>query len=182
MDEAPEKVLASTDAYRGVFLRVQKDEVRLASGKSAAREWIKHPGASVVAAKTEPGNFLLVRQWRHPLQRFFLEFPAGTRDGDEDWLSCARRELFEETGFETTTWKELGVIHPAIGYSNEAIFVFLAEGAKRIAPAPPDADEISEVLEFSPQDLVRAIGKEITDAKTLAVCALAGLCPSYLPR
>jgi ADP-ribose pyrophosphatase len=57
---------------------------------------------------TAGDEVLLVRQYKHGLRRVILEFPGGYLDTPEDPLTCAQRELREETGFEARSWKPLG--------------------------------------------------------------------------
>ena len=46
------------------------------------------------------GKIVMVKQYRHALERYTIEVPAGSRDSvDEDTLICATRELEEETGY-----------------------------------------------------------------------------------
>ena len=68
------------------------------------------------------------RQWRYPMGRAMLEFPAGKLDAGEPVLDCAIRELIEETGYRAAEWARAGVLHNAIAYSNEAIEVWFARG------------------------------------------------------
>ena len=44
----------------------------------------------------------MVRQYRNALERYTLEIPAGALDAeDEPGLTCASRELEEETGYRS---------------------------------------------------------------------------------
>jgi len=63
-------------AYDGSFLKVQRDTVRLPDGRAATREFIRHPGAVVILPMFDDGTVLLERQFRYPLDRVFVEFPA----------------------------------------------------------------------------------------------------------
>ena len=83
-------------AYDGGFLKVHRDEVKLPDGSTSAREYIKHPGAVVVLPVLDNGHVLLERQFRYPLDRVFIELPAGKIDPGEDPLACAMRELRSE--------------------------------------------------------------------------------------
>ena len=97
-------------------------------GARRSREFLRHPGAAGIVLLFEDDTVLLERQWRHPMGRSFWELPAGKLDPKEAPLVCAKRELHEETGFSARRWTELGTLHNAIGYSNEGIVMFLAEG------------------------------------------------------
>lgn len=123
-----EHELSSKQVYRGRLLDVREDRVVLPNGKEATREYIVHPGAVVVVPLLDNGDVLMVRQFRYPVRREFLELPAGKIDSGEDTLVCGQRELLEETGFVADTWSMLTTIHPCIGYSDERILVYLARG------------------------------------------------------
>ncbi len=52
-----------------------------------------------VAAVDDQGRVLLLRQYRHPVQKLLWELPAGIRDvPGEPLVDCAARELAEEAG------------------------------------------------------------------------------------
>ena len=78
-------------AYNGHFLKVQRDNIELPDGRHAVREYIKHPGAVVILPVFDDGRVLLENQFRYPLHRTFIEFPAGKLDPNEDPLDCAKR-------------------------------------------------------------------------------------------
>lgn len=123
-----ESTVSSELVYQGVFLRVRKDVARLSDGSEHPREWVVHPGAAAMVGLGDDGRVLMVRQWRYPMQRAYLEIPAGKIDPGETSLQTARRELLEETGHVAREWAPLTQIHPAIGFSNELIDLYLARG------------------------------------------------------
>lgn len=162
-----EETLASEQVYDGRLLKVYSDRVRLPDGHESTREIIRHPGAVVVIAVLDNGKLLFERQYRYPLQRVFLEMPAGKIDPGEHTLDTARRELREETGYKAKIWRQLGMLHPAIGYADERIEIYWAQGLSFVGEAP-DHDEILEVVELSLADALLAVRDgEITDGKTL---------------
>lgn len=172
MKKNDEKTLKSQLVYQGSFLRIAQDLVETSDGKRRKREYILHPGASVIVPVTKEGNLVLERQYRHALKREFLEFPAGKLDPGEDPLTAAKRELKEETGFETSHWKRLGVIHPCIGYSDEFIEVFAAWDLEQTGAKLDDGEEL-EVLTMSRDDFNEQIRQGlVTDAKTLSAWML----------
>lgn len=168
MSKLEEKTVDSELAYKGRFLRVQRDTVICPDGKQRQREFIVHPGAALAVPVLDDGRLVMVRQYRHSLRSVFLEFPAGKLDAGEASLDCARRELVEETGFEASSWKFLGKIHPCIGYSNEFIDLYFAKGLKNVG-ARPDPGEELEIVLYSPDELRALIARgEVTDVKTLS--------------
>jgi len=166
-DPLAEVQLDTALAYRGVFFDVIRDNVRCPDGHLGVREYIRHPGAVMIVALADDDTVVLERQYRYPLERSFIEMPAGKLDPGEDPLACARRELREETGYEAGRWERLGVIHNAIGYSNEKIEIFLARDLA-FAGASTDAGEVLEVFTAPWRQLLEWIGQgSVTDVKTI---------------
>lgn len=121
-----EETLSSEVIYQGVLLDVRSDKARLPDGSVSEREWIKHPGACAVIPVFEDGSIQMIRQFRYPLGRVFLEVPAGKIDTGEAIDNTARRELLEETGLVSKNLEYCGHFFPCIGYSDEVIHVFVA--------------------------------------------------------
>ena len=162
-----EHTLQSQQVYRGHFLDVRRDEVRLPDGSSASREYIVHPGAVMIVPLLDDDRLVVERQWRYPLARTFVEFPAGKLDAGELPLACAIRELNEETGYCAAEWARAGVLHNAIAYSNEGIEVWFARGL-RAGARQLDTGEFLDVVSASVDELdALARSGELTDAKTL---------------
>ena len=162
-----EETLVSEQAYRGAFLDVRRDQIRLPDGGTAQREYIVHPGAVMIVPLLDDGRLVIERQWRYPLARVMTEFPAGKLEAGEPPLHCAIRELIEETGYRAAEWARAGVLHNAIAYSNEAIEVWFARG---LTPGERalDAGEFLEVVILSLEELEALAQRgELTDAKTL---------------
>ncbi len=162
-----EDTVDGQSAWRGHFLDVRRDEVRLPDGTHAHREYIVHPGAVMALPILDDGRLVVVRQYRYPLRRAMLEFPAGKLDVGEPPWECAVRELREETGYRAREWARAGHLHNAIAYSDEAIEVWFARGLEG-GDAQPDAGEFLDVSVTDQDELERmAMTGELTDAKTL---------------
>ena len=163
-----ESLVISEEVFSGRLLRVRRDTVRLPDGKQATREFVTHPGAVVMIAELPNGKLLFERQFRYPLDRVFLELPAGKIHPGEDILLTARRELQEETGFVAERWHYLGVIHPCIGYSDERIEIFFAQGLSHVGHAL-DEGEFLEVHELHLDEAMEAVRDgRLTDGKSVA--------------
>ena len=162
-----ETTTASEQIWKGRLLDVRRDEVRLPDGHLAHREYIVHPGAVMVVAMLDAERLIVERQWRHPIGRALLEFPAGKLEAGEPVLSCAVRELFEETGYRAAEWARAGVTHNAIAYATEGIEIWFARGLTA-GERRLDHGEFLDVLEATSDELEAAAGRgELTDAKTL---------------
>ena len=163
-----EETLESEQVFQGVFFNIIRDKVRLSNGHEAEREYIKHPGAVAIVAITDSGHLVMEHQYRHPLQKVFLEVPAGKIDPNEAPLACAQRELLEETGYTATTWQHLGVMHPCIGYADERIEIFLARGLSKTERKLDDG-ELLDVIELPFEGVLASVMQgTITDGKTIA--------------
>lgn len=126
-----EHTLDSEMVFRGTFLNISRDLVRLANGAQVTREYIRHSGAVMIIPLLDNGKVLMERQFRTPMQRVMVEFPAGKLDAGESWLACAQRELREETGYSAKQWAYIGPINNAISYSDETIHLAFARGPGR---------------------------------------------------
>jgi ADP-ribose pyrophosphatase len=163
-----EETLASEEILRGSFLHAVRDTVRLPDGGTATREYILHPGAVMVVPLLDDGRVVLERQYRHPVKRVLVEFPAGKLDAGEDPLACGQRELLEETGYTAREWAHAGDLNLAVGYSDEVIHIWFARGLT-LAKPQLDAGEFVEVITADPGDfLAWCRDGQVLDAKTLA--------------
>lgn len=123
-----ETTVDSSIAWQGNFLRVRRDRARLPDGSIHDREYIEHPGAAAMLTMDDDGKVLIERQFRYPMGRVYVEIPAGKLDPGEDSLQTAKRELLEETGYVAREWAFLTQIHPAIGFADETLDIYLARG------------------------------------------------------
>ena len=162
----------SEPVFDGELLHVRRDTVRLPDGTRATREYIVHPGAVLIVPVLPDGRLVVERQYRYPLGRVMIEFPAGKLDAGEAPLDTARRELREEAGYLAASWRWLGRVHPIVSYSTETIEFFVAEGLTQVG-AQLDAGEFLDIVLMSVDAMLAAIDREqLTDAKTVAALLL----------
>ena len=162
-----EVLVRSEDAYRGSFLHAVRDTIRLPDGKETSREHLLHPGAAMVIPLLDDGQVVMERQWRHPLGRAFIEFPAGKIDHGEASLDTCIRELREETGYSAARHTFVTTINNAISYSNEHIDLYLAEGLTAGAAKLDDGEFLDVFTVPAPQVLAWVQDGTITDVKTI---------------
>ena len=162
-----EQRVSGRPAYQGHFLQVFDDTVRLPDGAVTRREYIVHPGAVVIVPLLDDGRVVIERQYRYPIGRAILEFPAGKIDPGEPRFDCARRELAEETGYTAREWANPGLLHNAPAYATEFIDIWFARGLVA-GPRRLDEHEHLDVLAMEVGELLALASRgELTDAKTL---------------
>jgi len=152
------------------------DTVITAHGNKAHRDVILHPGGVCVMPILENGDILLIRQFRYPTGEFLLEFPAGKLDVEgEVPRGAIERELWEETGYESSDWIELDYIYTAPGFCDERIYCYIAKGCTLAEKKPGQVDDEDIALMIvSPAELRELVKThQIKDAKTLALIAVA---------
>ncbi|MBO6134042.1 MAG: NUDIX hydrolase [Lachnospiraceae bacterium] len=162
------------------ILEYCEDTYRLPDGKTEVYDMMLHKGAAAVVPVADDGKILMVRQYRPSVGRATTEIPAGKRDSeDEPFLETAKRELREETGFESEDFEHLITVATAIAYCNEKIEIYVARNLKALGEQKLDDDEFIEYRFFSPDELKEMVFKgEIQDSKTIA--AIMAYCVRYI--
>lgn len=162
------KVLARELIYSGKVIKLVREELQYKNSVKV-RETVEHPGAIVVIPMLENGNLLLINQYRHSINDWILEFPAGTLENSESPVVCAHREIMEEVSMKTSELIELGKLVPTPGFCNEIQYCYIA---KKLTPCncSCEEDEIIEVREMSVLQVKDAIKSNIlVDAKSIAI-------------
>lgn len=155
--------------YKGAIIDMYQDTVQIPNGNIAKWDFIGHKGAAAVVPVTEDGKILMVKQYRNALDRMTLEIPAGGRDGaDEPYISCAARELEEETGYRSEELEFLISVQTTVAFCNERIDVFVARKLKKTSQHL-DEDEFVDVEAYRVEELLDMIyAGKIQDGKTMA--------------
>ena len=149
-------------------------KVILPNGKIIHISFIHHPGAVIIAPLIDSNTIVMLRQFRPALGRYIYELPAGTIDAPEKPLTCAKRELKEETGFTAKIFKKLGEIYPVPGYSTEVIHIFKAEGLTQKG-AQPEEYEVIDIKSISQKEVARLFKQgKLMDAKSICTFAHLG--------
>lgn len=170
-DDLREIPFSSETLYDGKILHVEKWQVTCPNGRTAQREIVVHKGAAAVVPVYEDGTTLLVRQHRLAVDRVTLEIPAGKLDSaGEDPLSCAVRELREETGLSAGRMTLLTSLLTTPGFCTEKIAVYLAQDLSQ-GETHPDEDEFLGLVRMPLEEAVALVMRgEIRDGKT--ICGL----------
>jgi ADP-ribose pyrophosphatase len=159
-------VAGSHLVHEGRVIKVSTERLRYANGREFDIDFVRHPGAAAIVAVDSAERVCLVRQYRHGVEDFMWEIPAGKLDAGEAPQVCAVRELAEETGIQARQWTSLGRYVPAPGFFTEVIHMYLARDLQIGAPAP-DADEELELQWLPLKDALQLLLKgEWNDGKT----------------
>jgi ADP-ribose pyrophosphatase len=160
---------------RGKKFTFISERRRLPNGVVTRLEMIDYPQAAVILPFLGKDQIVFLRQFRAVFKKTLYELPAGTAAKDESPLSCAKRELPEETGYAAQKFTKLGFIYPVPGYSNEVIHIYKAEGLYPHA-LPKDVDEILKPVVLSVAQ-ARKLFKQgrLPDGKTICALAFAGI-------
>lgn len=167
-----EKTISSERIYEGKILNLRKDKVFVKGDNTSYREIVEHSGGVGIAAVTESGGLLMVKQFRKTAEAVVLEIPAGTREAEEDPMITGIRELREETGYSAEKFEYLTSYYSSIGYSTEMIHLYMARG---LTPGETDFDdnEAIDLFEYPIPELKRMINDgEIIDGKTITAILL----------
>ena len=164
----PER-LSTERVFSGKVFEVDRDRVRMPNGRETTVDVIRHVASAVIAPVPEPGQIILIRQYRYAVNQWLWELPAGSVDDGESPEQAARRECHEEIGQVPETIVRLGAMYPTPGYCSEEMFFFRVSGLSvPEAEAATDEDEDIEVRTFTLKEAREMVRRgEITDMKTV---------------
>lgn len=173
--------LASVESSRRVFagrvFSAVVDRVRLPHGVTVDMEVVRHPPSVVLIPVEADERIVLVRQYRHAVNRWLWELPAGSVEAGESVEAAASRECAEEIGRRPGSVEPLGTFYPSPGFCDEAMVFFRLTGLRAPGPDDPDArqdpDEQLEIRRFTRDELQALIRHgEILDMKTIVGMSL----------
>jgi len=137
------RLRGSRHLFRSPWFRLRQDDLTVPNSDEITYTVIEHDGWALVVPLLDDGRIVMVRVFRHAVQRTLLECPSGGCDGEPPEVA-ARRELEEETGYVADELSHIGRFVASSGISNEAYDVYIAR-----APRPDGtlAHENTEQIE-----------------------------------
>lgn len=161
----PWKILESKHIHKNVRI----DQCELPDGKIIDGFMLEYGDWVTVFALTPEKQVVMVKQYRHGIQKAILELPGGAMDGEDGSpLQAAKRELLEETGYTADTFIQIGKVCPNPANQINYIHSFLAMDAKKVADQHLDATEEIEVV-LKPLDDVIAMARDGELLQTMQV-------------
>ena len=153
--------------YSGIKLNVRKDEVLLDDGRKVMREVIEHPGSAAIIPFVSEDEIFLIKQYRHAVKETLYEIPAGTLDKGETFITCAGRELEEETGYKAGKLEPLIILYPSPGILSETMHLFKATNLIKTQTNYQADESIKGIIQVKLSKALEMVKKgEIRDAKT----------------
>jgi ADP-ribose pyrophosphatase len=155
------KVFEARDG-RTVYMELFQDRVRTPKGKTLNYTHYRSSDVVVVVPFLNSRNIVMIKQYRYPLDKVLIEFPAGHVEKDESPLTTARRELREETGYTARRMEHVYDYHPSVSKSRQTVRVFRATG---LADGMTDHDSTEDirVQVVKVKDLERMIAEQKVD-------------------
>lgn len=164
------ELLARTTIYNGRILRLEIDVVKLPTGHTIEMEIVRHSGSVVLLPIPEPGQIILIRQYRYTIDRWIWELPAGTLKPAEDPAAGAARECEEEIGLVPGRVERLGSFYPTPGFCDEVMMFFRCSefgSPDASSDVKKDEDEELEPRTFTLGEARQLVESgEIVDLKT----------------
>jgi len=161
------KVFKATDG-KTVFIDLQQDKVRAPNGKVITYTRYHASDVVIVVPFLDRQKLLMIRQFRYPIGKTLLEFPAGHVDKGEDPLDTAARELEEETGYIAKKIEYVYRYHPAVSRTKQLVHVFRATGLSKTSTTKHDSGEQIRMKKVSVKELRQLISKgKVENAGTL---------------
>jgi ADP-ribose pyrophosphatase len=159
---------SATTAFQGHWIQIDVEDWDALGSWEVAR----HPGAAAVLPITPEGDVVLIKQFRPAIRQVLTEIPAGVMDvAGEDALTCAGRELLEETGYRHATIEFLGGYYASAGFTDEYVHVFWAR-TEAVPVAEPEAGIELLIVPF-PEMVAAARGGKVRDVKTAFALLMA---------
>lgn len=174
-DVQPWQTLDHQVVLENCWLRVRRDRCRTPRGVVIDDYYVvEKPDFTMVAAVTGAGEVVLIREYKHGIGRVVWQLPAGYLSPGEEAETNARRELWEETGYQADHWQKLGTWAANSGLLSNYAHLFLATGLRQTGQAHwDDTEEIAVRLIPLPVARQMVLAGEIADPLTgLAILIL----------
>ncbi len=126
------------------------------------------PDAAMVAAITKDGRLLLKSEYRYTCGSDIIECPAGMIEAGEEPMVTAKRELLEETGYESDNWTYLGYTWESTSKLTNHMHLFFARDCVKTSSQHLDENEHLDVMAVSLEDAVEMVMSGFINANSTA--------------
>ena len=146
----------STRVVSEAPVHLDEDVVRMPDGQEIVYQVVRARGFACVCPVTPDGKVALVRQYRYPLDVVTSELPAGAIEDGETPLETAKRETAEEASLTADAWTHLGSFWTMPGKGDERAHLFLASGARPLAPSEERLEVVFKTFDEALTEVVSA--------------------------
>ena len=161
-------------------LKLHRDRIRSKTGFEMVHPRLFVDDFSIIVPVLGRDKLVMIWNYRHAIQGWELELPAGHIENGERPEACARRELEEETGYSALSWKRLGWFHPSPGMSSQRAYAYLARNLRKGVLRREPYEFGMEVKTLGLRDAYRRLWRgEIVHSPTASALGIAQ--PGILP-
>lgn len=140
------------------FFKIQKDTLLLNNTtRYDYYSLLLKPAAVMILAFNDDNKLILVKEWRHPTKQILLGCPGGAIEDNEDPITAAKRELLEETGYQSDEFTLIGNAYPFPGVTMQKVYFVKASKVKKIAEPNLEPAEILKPQILSLDEVKRHI-------------------------
>jgi ADP-ribose pyrophosphatase len=155
-------------AFQGIRFDVRTIKIPGKNDITIERNVVVHPGAVIILPVFDDTHIVMIRNERFAVGKELWELPAGTLEKNEPPIETAKRELIEETGYQTKAIEPLISFYTSPGICNEAMYAFVAKDLTFIGQALEESEKITVELISWEQALKMMQNGVIIDGKTIA--------------
>jgi 8-oxo-dGTP pyrophosphatase MutT (NUDIX family) len=142
------KTLSTREIFKSKIFSLKEDVVESPRAGSTHPVWyLDVPHWVNIIPVTVDNNVVLVNQYRFGNKDMSLEIPGGMVDPGEDPKEAAIRELYEETGYESSNVIEIGKVLPNPALMANYTFTYLALESTKTGMQQLDGMEDIEITE-----------------------------------
>ncbi len=143
--------------FEGVIFDVYQWQQKMFDGSEETFERVRRPATVLVIPTT--GTSVFLSKEEQPGRPVAINLLGGRLEKGEEPLACAKRELVEEAGMESTDWELYKMYEPVIKMDWQ-VYIFIARGCKKVANQTLDAGERIEVQEVTFTDFIDQVCSE----------------------
>ncbi len=145
------EIVSKEILWEGKFLKSYLTTYKNSNGELIRWEALKRlncHGIAAIIPFTNHGETILIKQFRAPVEKYVVEFPAGLNERNEPLEEVAKRELLEETGYLAKTVKEIAIGPLSAGASTEILTVYIAKDLVNTGKQQLESAEEIEVIKM----------------------------------
>ena len=154
--------------FENPWIELYEDKVKTRTGAIMHYTWYKSSNVVVIIPFITENTLIMIRQYRYPLRKVLLEFPAGHMEDNEDAEKTAKRELLEETGYFANEIEHVYMYHPSVSKSRQLVHVFRAKDLVKSKSKHDRTEDIRDIEILSVDQLKYMIkDRKVESAGTL---------------